>query len=729
MSGYNLTPFDGKSDFSIWKQKMKGILIQQRVFKAIDGKYPENISEEKQFENDKFAYSSIILNLSDSVIRKVGNHSSAKELWDKLNELYTESSLPSKLFLLEKFFRYKLDASKTIDDNIDDFTKLIQDIKLTGDKNIDDYSPIVLLNAIPETYGDVKSTIKYGRDSVNLETVINGLKSKEIDLKSSKPVQNQPEVNLVRGRAKNRNHDYKHRKHSNSRSRSRGRSNSKPKYHRDRYEKKDVRCYNCGGRGHFIRDCKKPRKDPPRESANNSDDTVDEVYMLSDVNAVKSVLNKHEWLIDSGCTVHMTPYRDILSNYKSENLGSVSMANEKCCDILGVGDVCMIFENGFKFTLKNVKHVPDLAHNLISCSALEEEGLEGRWGRGIMKIMKGSLCVFKAERKKNLYICSVSYDIIAASVTHMNTSDLWHKRLGHISSKGLELLHKHGVLNDKVNDLSFCDDCILEVFEKFKTWKTFVENQTGKRIKTLRTDNGLEFCNKQFSELCDEFGIKRHNTTPYTPQQNGVAERMNRTLLNKVRCLLISSGLPKTFWGEALLTAAYLINRSPSVPLNGKIPESVWTGKNGYRLWLRSQPGFKVIISRNVTFNETEMPCLSSSLKNQHSSDIDSIFNKVETDQIDNQQGEENEIEGNQHLDNQVENPQAPSLDHNTYQLTRDRERRVPRLPSKFRDYHLALNTDFSEPSSYEEALESKNSEKWKSAMEEEISSLMKNKT
>ncbi|KAL0361589.1 UNVERIFIED_CONTAM: hypothetical protein Sradi_3843400, partial [Sesamum radiatum] len=229
---------------------MKGILIQQRVFKAIDGKYPKNISEEKQLENDEFAYSSIILNLSDSVIRKVGNHNSAKELWDKLDELYTESSLPSKLFLLEKFFRYKLDASKTIDDNIDDFTKLIQDIKLTGDKNIDDYSPIVLLNAIPETYGDVKSAIK----------------------------------------------------------------------------------------GHFIRDCKKPRKDPPRESANNSDDTVDEVYMLSDVNAVKSVLNKHEWLIDSGCTVHMTPYRDILSNYKSENLGSVSMANEKRCDVLGVGD-------------------------------------------------------------------------------------------------------------------------------------------------------------------------------------------------------------------------------------------------------------------------------------------------------------------------------------------------------------------------------------------------------
>ncbi|KAL0310870.1 UNVERIFIED_CONTAM: Retrovirus-related Pol polyprotein from transposon TNT 1-94 [Sesamum angustifolium] len=119
-----------------------------------------------------------------------------------------------------------------------------------------------------------------------------------------------------------------------------------------------------------------------------------------------------------------------------------------------------------------------------------------------------------------------------------------------------------------------------EVFEKFRNWKIFVENQTGRTLKTLRTDNGLEFCNQQFTSLCDEFGIKRHKTTPYTPQQNGVAERMNRTLLNKVRCLLISSGLSKTFWGEALSTAVYLINRSPSVPLLGKIPECMWTGKD-----------------------------------------------------------------------------------------------------------------------------------------------------
>ncbi|KAL0407949.1 UNVERIFIED_CONTAM: hypothetical protein Sradi_1729300 [Sesamum radiatum] len=191
---------------------MKGILIQQKIFKAIDGRYTENIFEEKRLENDEFAYSSIILNLSDSVIRKVGKLETTKELWDRLEELFTETSLPSKLFLLEKFFRYKLDLSKNIDENVDEFTKLVQDIKLTGDKNIDDYTPIVLLNAILETYSDVKAAIKYGRDNVSLDTVINGLKSKEMDIKINKTNQSSSEVNFVRGRTKNRNSDYKYRK-------------------------------------------------------------------------------------------------------------------------------------------------------------------------------------------------------------------------------------------------------------------------------------------------------------------------------------------------------------------------------------------------------------------------------------------------------------------------------------------------------------------------------------
>ena len=72
-----------------------------------------------------------------------------------------------------------------------------------------------------------------------------------------------------------------------------------------------------------------------------------------------------------------------------------------------------------------------------------------------------------------------------------------------------------------------------EVFDRLKEFKALVENQIEKQIKVLRTDNGGEFCVNEFEELCKKCGIARENTTPYTPQQNGVAERMNRTLNGK----------------------------------------------------------------------------------------------------------------------------------------------------------------------------------------------------
>ena len=102
-----------------------------------------------------------------------------------------------------------------------------------------------------------------------------------------------------------------------------------------------------------------------------------------------------------------------------------------------------------------------------------------------------------------------------------------------------------------------------------------MENQTEKKIKALRTDNGGEFCKKEFEELCKKCGIARQKTTPYTPQQNGVVERMNRTLMEKARSMLSGTGLGQEFWAEAVETACYLVNRSPSSALEDKTPHEV----------------------------------------------------------------------------------------------------------------------------------------------------------
>ena len=81
------------------------------------------------------------------------------------------------------------------------------------------------------------------------------------------------------------------------------------------------------------------------------------------------------------------------------------------------------------------------------------------------------------------------------------------------------------------------------LINKFKEFKVLVENQTEKKIKVLRTDNGGEFCGNEFEEFCKKCGIARQKTTPYTPQQNGVAKRMNKTLMEKSTSLLNSARL------------------------------------------------------------------------------------------------------------------------------------------------------------------------------------------
>ena len=83
-----------------------------------------------------------------------------------------------------------------------------------------------------------------------------------------------------------------------------------------------------------------------------------------------------------------------------------------------------------------------------------------------------------------------------------------------------------------------------------------VENQTGRKLKCLRTDNGGEFKSDEFVKFCRERGIRCEYTAPYSPEQNGIAERMNRTIQERVVSMLQHSGLSDGFWAEALLTAS-----------------------------------------------------------------------------------------------------------------------------------------------------------------------------
>ena len=161
----------------------------------------------------------------------------------------------------------------------------------------------------------------------------------------------------------------------------------------------------------------------------------------------------------------------------------------------------------------------------------------------------------------------------------------------------LEIVHtdvcgpmRHASLGGKKYFVTFIDDksrwCEVyfiknksDVLDIFKSYKAEVETYTGKKIKFLQSDNGLEYVNREFDKFLKSNGIRRRLTVPHTPQQNGIAERKKRTLVEMARCMMRQAGSFPAFWAEAINTACYVRNRCPTSALDGGIPFTVWTGK------------------------------------------------------------------------------------------------------------------------------------------------------
>ena len=115
-----------------------------------------------------------------------------------------------------------------------------------------------------------------------------------------------------------------------------------------------------------------------------------------------------------------------------------------------------------------------------------------------------------------------------------------------------------------------------EVLEKFKQYMKYVNAKMENKIARLRCDNGGEYTSKDFKDFCAKKGIQIEYTIPYNPQQNGVAERLHRTLVEKARCLLFDAKFEKIFWGEGIKTAVYLLNRTKTRVLENKTSFQIW---------------------------------------------------------------------------------------------------------------------------------------------------------
>jgi hypothetical protein len=285
---------------------------------------------------------------------------------------------------------------------------------------------------------------------------------------------------------------------------------------------------------------------------------------------------------------------------------------------------------------KNLLSISALEEKGFRVSFVDGEVL--MWPRG----KKINDAVVIGEQEGGLYKLKGRSDSALAHST-VDPSELWHRRLAHIHYKAFPIVSKMvtGLPEMQVNHDGMCKGCaqgknvknpfpssdnkakgILdivhsdvcgpmsatslsrytyyvsfiddysrktwiyflkaksEVFSKFKEFKALVENLSEKKIKVLRSDNGGEFSSEEFKTFCIEVGIKRELSTPYNPQQNGVAERKNRTIMEAVKAMIHDQDLPMHLWAEATKTTVYVQNRSPHRALGNKTPEEMFTEKS-----------------------------------------------------------------------------------------------------------------------------------------------------
>jgi hypothetical protein len=315
----------------------------------------------------------------------------------------------------------------------------------------------------------------------------------------------------------------------------------------------------------------------------------------------------------------MTGQRDIISCLTEKKFPQkVTLRDDYQYPIKGVGESNYKFDQGTPMKMKDVLYVPGLTKNLLSISALEKKGfrvafIDGEvlmWPKGktteeAIVIGKEEGGLYKLKGHKALpYVSKAVTGLPEFKVDHegvcngcaqgKNIKNPFPKR----DNKGvLELIHSDVCgpmpstsISGYVHYVSFIDDYSRktwvyflkskdEVFIKFKEFKALIENLSERKIKMLRSNNGGEYTSKEFANFCKDARIKREHTTPCNPQQNGVAERKNKTIMQAVKTMIHDQDLPMHLWAEAAKTTVYVQNRLSHSALGFKTPEEMFSGK------------------------------------------------------------------------------------------------------------------------------------------------------
>lgn len=697
-----------KDNFDTWKLQMKAILRKNKLQGYVDGTIPKvvlksdgtNKSEATAWEtSDGDAQSDIILAIHPSELKQFKNCATARDLWLKLESVYQSSGPARTATLLYNLTKHKMTDNGDMREHVNKFFDTVDKLNEVDVDINPKLLTVLLINSLPASYENFRCAI-VSRDALPTPEVMR-VKILEESEARKKCLPSAPSNAMIAKK------NFHRRERIDKSETEKGGNSSKPSKSRQGGGT-TFRCFKCDRVGHKASNCRTFKQSAAnadvclntfeidRADTGNRDrawclDSGATSHMCSRVEDFSELKKYNRGPLnlanDTSTEIRGSGTARLVVNSNGDktnvklsnalhvpdlrtNLVSVSKIADRGLEVHFKKDNAIIVDPE-GYTSLCAKRVGDLYYlqeeNSGSdiAAAAQKGGASDfvKWHSRLGHVNARDILTAKRDGRIkgiecddpphdfNCDVCSKAKMIRTPfpkfSKRQSNLLDLIHTDV--CGPMRVESLNRSRYFIEFIDDKSrWCEVRFMrtkaESFETMTQYVALVENQKGCTVKCMQSDNAKEFVSHEFTDYLKNRGIARRLTIPHNPEQNGVAERKNRTLQEMARRLLMGAGLPPSFWAEAVNTANYIRNRSPSKSLNGLTPYEVWTGEvpdlshfrvfgckvvyldrhpgkgkfdsrgkngiflgyseecKGYRIW--SVEDKKVLISRDVKFHE-----------------------------------------------------------------------------------------------------------------------------
>lgn len=593
------------TNYGSWKWQFLNVMRALKyVPKLLDAKHESP-------DQDAEALALLGSTLDEKNARTIQNYTTFKEAFEAIVRMHENKTADEKQSLFERLNSYRIEDASKVNEGIGEIMEIVAQLK-SMKETISDTNVIGVMSAsLPSDFDMFKAAWKVTPQA-----------DRTIEEFTSRVFAEASELIKRKGDTE--------------------KANALITKSRQRFDKNTEFCRYCKDSGHNIKDCKKLktpydpnyRKRSQNKNNVNSNNAGDSnVQRLAfTVCTDKNRQNIWQWVADSGCTHHMTPFRELFVEIKPfEDEVGLADSDSK---LKATGKGSIQTKQG---TLTEVYLVPKLAQSLFSIRSAAKHGLNYIGCDKSMRFFKGQKEIFRANLEENLYI---NFEPLQDIKVMAATRKIWHKRFGHAAESTVDHMVKHSIVNDLdiVEEvIDKCEPCVIskchnvphptskrkksqtpgEVLHVDTSGKVtpvslggaqyivlckdectdfrqvaFVSNKskipdvvkkfiTTAKLETsndclkLVCDNGSEYINANLSKFLNDKGIVIQTSSPYVPQQNGFIERDFRTISEAARSMLNESKLDRKLWAEATNCAVYVLNRTSNADMT---PYERWTG-------------------------------------------------------------------------------------------------------------------------------------------------------